>query len=95
MAALKSVNRMYGVCFHAARQAAGLKASRLVQHRTFKISVSYGSITSLRYSHTSLLISLHRRIIQLAKITYNLACILIKVLYRLTTFSDCPMYALK
>lgn len=49
MAALKSVNRMYGVCFHAARQAAGLKASRLVQHRTFQISVSYGKITSLQY----------------------------------------------
>lgn len=50
MAALKSVNRMYGVCFHAARQAAGPKISRLVQHRTFKISVSYGKITSLKYS---------------------------------------------
>lgn len=49
MAALKSVKRMYGVCFHAARQAAGLNASRLIQHRTFKISVSYGKITSLHY----------------------------------------------
>lgn len=50
MAALKSVNRMYGLCFQAARQTARLKASRLVQHRTFKISVSYRNITSLQYS---------------------------------------------
>lgn len=50
MAALKSVNRMYGLCFQAARQTARLKVSRLVQHRTFKISVSYRNITSLQYS---------------------------------------------
>lgn len=53
MAALKSVNRMFGVCFHAARQAAGLKASRLIQHRTFRISVSYGKITFLQNSARS------------------------------------------
>lgn len=46
MAALKSMN----MCFYAARQAAGLKASRLIQHRTFRIIVSYGEITSRQYS---------------------------------------------
>lgn len=49
MAALKSMNRMYEMCFYAARQAAGLKASRLIQHRTFRISVSYEEITSRQY----------------------------------------------
>ncbi|KAM6932797.1 2-oxoisovalerate dehydrogenase subunit alpha, mitochondrial-like [Lycodopsis pacificus] len=37
-AAVRSINKMYGVCFNAARQTStGLKASRLLQHRAFRV----------------------------------------------------------
>ncbi|XP_075956391.1 2-oxoisovalerate dehydrogenase subunit alpha, mitochondrial [Anarhichas minor] len=36
-AAVRSINKMYGVCFNAARQTTGLKASRLLQHRAFRV----------------------------------------------------------
>ncbi|XP_038548907.1 2-oxoisovalerate dehydrogenase subunit alpha, mitochondrial isoform X2 [Micropterus salmoides] len=38
MAAVRGMSKMYGVCFHAVRQTAGLKASRLLQHRAFRVS---------------------------------------------------------
>lgn len=40
MAAVRSMKKMYGVCFHAVRQTAGLKTSRLLQHRAFRVGVS-------------------------------------------------------
>lgn len=40
VAALGSFIKMYGLCFRAVRQSAGLKVSRLLQHRALGVSVS-------------------------------------------------------
>lgn len=37
---VSSINKMYGLCFRAVRQTAGVKATRLLQMRTFRASVS-------------------------------------------------------
>uniref|UniRef100_A0A8D3E8L2 2-oxoisovalerate dehydrogenase subunit alpha n=1 Tax=Scophthalmus maximus TaxID=52904 RepID=A0A8D3E8L2_SCOMX len=37
MAAVSGINKMYGVCLHAVRVTAGLRAARLLQHRAFRV----------------------------------------------------------
>lgn len=43
MAAVSSMSKMYGLCFRAVRQTAGLKAYRLLQRRGFRVTVSENS----------------------------------------------------
>ncbi|CAB1452865.1 unnamed protein product [Pleuronectes platessa] len=38
MAAVSGVHKMYGACFQAVRVATGLRATRLLQHRSLRVS---------------------------------------------------------